>query len=67
MYNLFRKDSDPPTICAVPDGGSLPSFLRGPGWSFEGKAADIADRLTDVDLPLYEAVVRETGYYVFVP
>lgn len=67
MFNLFRKDDDPPTLCAVPDGGRLPPFLHGAGWRFEGRVADIGKRLSQVERPLYEAVVRETGYYVFLP
>jgi hypothetical protein len=67
MYNLFRKAGETPVHCAVPDGGALPGFLRGTDWSFEGKVADIRDRLLDADKPLFEAVVERTGYFVFSP
>ena len=67
MLNLFRKDGDLVPVCAVPDGGALPPFLRGEGWKFVGKVADIADQLLETDRSSYAAVLQETGYYVFVP
>ncbi|GGE06262.1 hypothetical protein GCM10011390_26730 [Aureimonas endophytica] len=64
-FNLFRKTTEIRVHCAVPDGGALPSFLIGPEWSFEGKITDLVDRILDTDKPLYESVVRETGYFLF--
>jgi hypothetical protein len=67
MLNLFRRGGDLTPVCAVPDGGALPPFLHGEGWEFVGKVDDIGDQLLDADRATYEAVLRETGYYVFAP
>lgn len=66
MLNLFRMGGETVSVCAVPDGGALPGFLRGDGWTYIGKVADIADRLPEADRATYASVLRETGYYVFV-
>lgn len=66
MLNLFRKSGDIVSICAVPDGGALPPFLQGAGWTFAGKVADIAGELPAAERASFREVLRETGYYVFV-
>jgi hypothetical protein len=67
MLNLFRRSGEIVSVCAVPDGGVLPSFLHGSGWVFDGKVADIADLLPAAERSTFREVLRETGYYVFVP
>ncbi|WP_062015043.1 hypothetical protein [Aureimonas sp. AU4] len=66
MLNLFRKDGELVSLCAVPDGGALPHFLHGAGWAFAGKVADIAEQLPAAERATFREVLRETGYYVFV-
>lgn len=67
MLNLFRKTGELVPICAIPDGGALPAFMHGENWQFVGKVADIGDQLLEVDRSTYRAVLRETGYYLYVP
>lgn len=67
MLNLFRRRGEVVSVCAVPDGGDLPSFLRGDDWSFAGKVADLSQESPEAERLAHEAALETTGYALFVP
>jgi hypothetical protein len=64
-YNVFRNRERPEILCAVPEDGSVPSFLNAQAWSFECKL----DRSTAAPPGFHERAarigVRFNGFYLF--
>ncbi|WP_294643233.1 DUF2934 domain-containing protein [uncultured Aureimonas sp.] len=67
MLNLYRRHGEVPAICAVPDNHALPDFLSVDGWVLAGRTPDISDQLPEPDRLTHQAVLAETGFYVFTP
>ena len=65
MFNLFQQKADPSIICALRDGAALPHFLRHRGWKFDSKVEAIKGALNDFDANAAEAVIDQTGFYIF--
>lgn len=62
-YNLFRRRSEPETLCAVPEDRVVPAFLSGGDWEFGGKTA--VGSMRDFDLQAARASVRFNGFYLY--
>lgn len=67
MLLLYHRPGDIVTVCAIPDRSTPPDFLSADGWVFLGQSSDISEQLTEPDRVTYEAVLAETGFYVFTP
>lgn len=65
MFNLFQRTDEPTIICALPDGGRIPRFLRSEGWTYHCKVDDIRDEQFQCDRPWVEAVIDRNGFYVY--
>ncbi|WP_062017746.1 hypothetical protein [Aureimonas sp. AU4] len=65
MYNLFQHREDPSIVCALPDGGRLPPFLRDRAWRFGGKVDDIRAEQLSFDVSTVDAVLRQNGFYIY--
>jgi hypothetical protein len=62
-YNLFRRRSEPETICAVPEDRAVPPFLSGDDWEYKGKSA--GGPMGAFDLHAARASVRFNGFYLY--
>lgn len=65
MFNLFHRTDDLTVICALPDGGRLPRFLRSGRWSFHGKVEDIRSQQLEFDRASVDAVIDRQGFYLY--
>ena len=65
MFNLFQQTDEPTIICALPDGGRVPRFLRGHGWAFRGKVDQIRSDQFASDKLSVDAMIHRNGYYIY--
>jgi hypothetical protein len=63
-YNVFRSTGPDGLSCAVPEERSVPSFVTGPLWQFDGRVEG-ADAPLGFDGKAAAAGVRFNGFYLF--
>ena len=63
-YNLFRNTGPDGLCCAVPEERSVPRFVVGPHWEFEGRV-DGKEAPLGFDDRAASAGVRFNGFYLF--
>ena len=63
-YNLFRSTQPDGLCCAVPEERSVPPFVTGPHWEFEGRL-DGRDAPLGFDGKAAVTGVRFNGFYLF--
>jgi len=63
-YNLFRSTGPDGLCCAVPEERSVPPFVVGPHWEFEGRV-DGREPPLGFDGKAAVAGVRFNGFYLF--
>ena len=64
-FNLFRSKDPFGLSCAVPEERSVPGFLNGQNWAFQGKLEDPADAPLGFDPRAAATGVRFNGFYLF--
>jgi hypothetical protein len=64
-YNLFRLKSIEGLCCAVPEACTVPTFLGGGRWTFEGKLGSEGGAPRDFDGRAADTAVRFNGFYLF--
>jgi hypothetical protein len=63
-YNVFRSTGPDGLSCAVPEERSVPSFVIGPHWQFDGRVEGPKAPL-GFDDKAAETGVRFNGFYLF--
>lgn len=66
MFNLFYRINEPAIICALPDGGMLPWFLRGRSWGYAGKVVEISDSRAEDNNSLFDQICYLNGFYIYI-
>ncbi|KAB0269096.1 MAG: hypothetical protein K0S56_3883 [Microvirga sp.] len=64
-YNLFRNTGPDGLSCAVPEERSVPAFVVGPQWRFEGRLENPRAGPLGFDGRAAATGVRFNGYYLF--
>jgi hypothetical protein len=64
-FNLFRSKGGAGLACAVPEERSVPGFLSGPHWVFEGKLENAQQAPLGFDHRAAATGVRFNGFYLF--
>ena len=64
-YNLFRLRHVEGLCCAVPEACTVPPFLGGGHWTFEGKLETGGGLPLDFDGRAADTAVRFNGFYLF--
>ncbi len=64
-YNLFRHRDQQHVVCAVPQDGEVPRFLRERTWDFEGKLTEAAPAPVGFDPRAAHHGARLNGFYLF--
>ncbi|NIX77871.1 hypothetical protein [Microvirga terricola] len=64
-YNLFRSNRADGLLCAVPEERSVPPFVTGPRWTFDGRVDGDRSAPLGFDGKAAEAGVRFNGFYLF--
>ncbi|MCB5177612.1 MULTISPECIES: hypothetical protein [Microvirga] len=63
-YNVFRSTGPDGLCCAVPEERSVPRFVIGPHWQFDGRV-DGSDAPLGFDGKAAATGVRFNGFYLF--
>jgi hypothetical protein len=63
-YNVFRSTQPDGLCCAVPEERSVPAFVTGPHWQFDGRVEG-ADAPLGFDRAAAVTGVRFNGFYLF--
>lgn len=63
-YNVFRSTGPDGLCCAVPEERSVPRFVVGPHWEFEGRV-DMGEPPLGFDRQAAATGVRFNGFYLF--
>ena len=64
-YNLFRSTGPDGLSCAVPEARSVPPFVVGPHWRFEGRLDSPRAMPLGFDKRAADTGVRFNGFYLF--
>ncbi|MGY2047260.1 hypothetical protein [Methylobacterium sp. JK268] len=64
-YNLFRLTDPNGLTCAVPEDYTVPSFVTGKRWVFDGKLDGSGRRPRGFDTDAAATAVRFNGFYLF--
>jgi hypothetical protein len=64
-YNLFRRKSGAPLLCAVPEDLVVPRFVTDEGWAFAGKIEAQAPGPNGFERWRADEGARLNGFYLF--
>ena len=64
-YNLFRSTRADGLLCAVPEERSVPPFVTGPHWEFNGRVDGCTKAPLGFDCDAAATGVRFNGFYLF--
>ncbi|MBF9234881.1 hypothetical protein [Microvirga alba] len=64
-YNLFRSTQPDGLLCAVPEERSVPPFVTGPLWKFDGRVDGGREPPLGFDGKAAATGVRFNGFYLF--
>ena len=64
-YNVFRSTDPDGLSCAVPEERSVPPFVVGPQWRFEGRLENPRAGPLGFDRQAAATGVRFNGFYLF--
>ncbi|HZH52399.1 MAG TPA: hypothetical protein VEZ16_11030 [Microvirga sp.] len=64
-YNVFRSTRADGLCCAVPEERSVPPFVTGPHWQFDGRVDGSDNGPLGFDKKAAATGVRFNGFYLF--